>query len=331
MVRCTVALLLGLALANSGCDADFEDPNTVIDMRILGMRADMPEVLLPFDPDNPTDFDLTEVPDIEVCALIADPTENRGMTYTMTACPPRSDGRCRGDLVVDMGGGTVGDPDAPDGAVNMCSTLAAGGDLVVVIQDSIRADDLAGFGGVRVMIGLEVTPEGGSAEDTLFGFKRVTYAPQLPDERTPNQNPTLESITGIRQATGQRGLDFEVPLGRCGEIDPWLVAPGENVTLLPREPEGAREVYVVPTFEGGSRTFTENLRYQWHTSHGDFSRFNSGGELDGAGNAPPLDTRFRAPRDPEVIGDGLDVQIWMVQRDERGGQAWFHTCARVVP
>jgi hypothetical protein len=109
------------------------------------------------------------------------------------------------------------------------------------------------------------------------------------------------------------------------------VSPGERVTLLPREPDGAREAYVVPTFDGGSRSFTENLRYQWLATTGDFSRNNTGGELDVAGNSPPLDTRWLAPDDPDEVGGGLEVRMWIVQRDERGGQAWYDSCARVLP
>jgi hypothetical protein len=37
---------------------------------------------------------------------------------------------------------------------------------------------------------------------------------------------------------------------------------------------------VVPTFEGGSRTFTENLRYQWLATAGSWSRAETGGPRD---------------------------------------------------
>ena len=323
---CAVALL-GLWLA--ACSTNFEDPAQVIDLRLLAMRAEPPEILTPFDPDDPTAFDITEVGDIEICSLVADPSADRELAFRMTACPPVGNGRCEGDNTIDLGQGMIDDPERAAEPVRMCGTLSASGNLVAVIQESLSADDLAGFGGVRVQIEIEVTPADG--EPSITGFKRVTYGIELPAERTPNRNPDLEGITGIRPATGQRGLDFEVPLGRCGDIEPWPVAPGERVTLLPREPNGAREVYLVPTFDGGSQTFTENLRYQWMASDGDFSRFNSGGERDGAGNSPPLDSSWRAPRDLELIGDGLDVRMWIVQRDERGGQTWFESCARVIP
>jgi hypothetical protein len=325
------AILPILAVAALGCDAGFDDAAIVVDLRILGMRAEPPEVIVPFNPDDPAQLDISAIPDIEVCALVADPGARRGLRYEMAVCPPPSDGRCAPSPspVIPLEGGEVEDPERAAGPIVMCSTLPSSGDLFAVLQESIRADDLAGFGVVSVQVALRVTPEDGSEE--VFGGKRVRFAPEQPAGRTGNQNPSLEGVTGIRAATGERGLDFDLPLGRCGEIEPWPVSPGERVTLLPREPDGAREAYVVPTFDGGSRSFTENLRYQWLATTGDFSRNNTGGELDVAGNSPPLDTRWLAPDDPDEVGGGLEVRMWIVQRDERGGQAWYESCARVIP
>lgn len=321
-------------LTATACDTDFEDPEVVIDLRILGMRADLPEIVTPVDPDDPTDFDLASIPDVEVCAMVADPAEQRGLEFAFEMCPSTGSGRCVPNednddaelVVVDLGGGAIDDPESETPG-SMCATIPANGDLVAVLMESVRADDLAGFGGVAVQVSLRVGPGG---DDDVYGYKRVRYSPQIPDERVANTNPTLEGITAAREPTGQRGLDFELPLGRCGEIEPFLVAPRERITMLPREPDGVREDYVVPTFDGGQRSYTENLTYQWHASAGDWSRFETGGTLDVAGNVPPLDSRWRAPSADE-IGDGLDVRMWFVQRDERGGQAWFESCARVVP
>jgi hypothetical protein len=334
----SIRLVLGVAAAIAGgCDTDFEDPSIVLDLRILGMRAEPPEIVAPVDPADPTDIDLADIPPVRVCALVAEPNRNRGAHYQMRLCPPTGGGRCTGSdegeeeqLVVELAAGDVDDPDTL-GPGDMCATVEANADLVVVVQQSVRADDLAGFGGIGVQVDLAVTPDGGDEQDTVWGFKRVRYSPQLPEERVANLNPALDGITGARDPTGERDRDFEIPLGRCGSIDPFLVAPGERVTMLPRETEGAREDYVLPTFEGGARSYTENLRYQWHATAGEWSRFETGGELDPVGNQPPLDTRWTAPDDSEEIGEGLDVAMWIVQRDERGGQAWYETCARVVP
>ncbi len=340
MVRRATSLRLSLAAAAclaGACDTDFEDPSIVLDLRILGMRAEPPEIVTPVDPDDPTDVDLADIPPVQVCALVAEPDRERGAHYRMRLCPPTGGGRCTGadegeeeQTVFDLAEADVGDPDTL-GATDICATIEPSADLVVVVMQSVRADDLAGFGGIGVQVDLAVTPEGGGDEDTVWGFKRVRYSPQLPAERVANGNPSLEGITGAREPTGERDRDFEIPLGRCGAVDPFLVAPGERITMLPREAEGAREDYVLPTFEGGARHYTENLRYQWHATAGDWTRFETGGTTDAVGNEPPLDTRWTAPDDPEEIGDGLDVAMWIVQRDERGGQTWYETCARVQP
>jgi hypothetical protein len=56
----------------------------------------------------------------------------------------------------------------------------------------------------------------------------------------------------------------------------------------------------------------------------------TGGPRDLAGNQAPLFTDWGAPR-AEDIGEGLDVPIYLVQRDERLGATWYETCVHVVP
>lgn len=326
--RSIAAAMLGAA-GLLAC-TDFEDPAQVVDTRILGMRAEPPEIVLPYDPDDPTRIDVSALGQVEVCALVADPAERRGLRYKMTVCRPTNNGRCGpDDSRYDIGSGQVEDPETADQPVRMCSTLSASTDLVTVLMAAFDQDSFLGFGGVSAQVAIEVTPEGGG--EKLYGFKRVRYAAQLPAERVANTNPVASGFTGLRRPTGERGRDFAIPLGRCGEVEPFVVAPNEAVQVLPAEPAGARERYVVPTFEGGSRRYTENFTYQWLASEGDWSPFESGGEIDVAGNEPPIDSTWRAPDDPEIIGDGIDVRMWIVQRDERGGQAWYDTCARVLP
>jgi hypothetical protein len=322
------ALVATVASLSAACSS-FEDPAVVIDMRILGMRAEPPEIVTPFDPEHPTAFDIADLGAVEVCGLVADPEEDRGLHYRMRACVPTSSGRCE-EPEFDIGEGEVGDPETADEPVEMCATIEPSADLLLVLEEAVSVDDLLGFGGIQLQVELLVTPEDGDSDEALYAFKRVRYSPQQPAERTANLNPTVSRFIGLREPDGVRGQDFDMPLGRCGEVEPIVVAPGERLTVLPEEPSGVREHYLVPTFDGGSRSFTENLTYQWHATEGDWSPFTSGGEIDVAGNEPPIDSRWEAPDDPIVIGDGLDVRMWLVQRDERGGQAWYETCARVL-
>ena len=100
--------------------------------------------------------------------------------------------------------------------------------------------------------------------------------------------------------------------------------------LAPRPLDGSEETYVIPTFEGGARTFTENLRYQWLSTGGNWSRYETGGPRDNAGNPAAVSTEWRPPQ----LDAGEEVRLidlWIVQRDERGGASFVESCIAVVP
>ena len=122
-----------------------------------------------------------------------------------------------------------------------------------------------------------------------------------------------------------------IPLERCAVAQqPLVVAPGQKVRLMPREPDDARETYVVPTIDGKSRTFTESLTYQWVVSAGTLSSGNTGGPHDAFGNPRPLSTDWTAPHADDLTGPTEDVRLWIIQRDERLGESWNETCVRVA-
>ncbi len=321
-----MAAMAGLAaMLGAGCGS-FETPSIVLDLRVLGIAAEPPEIVTPFDPDHPEDVVFG---DVELCALVGDPADSRSLEFNMVACAPTDSLRC--DQVdrpwVDIGNGTVGDPEEADPPEPMCATLSNSAALYSVIEDSISVDTLAGFGGIGVQVEFWVRPAGTTLDEAQFAAKKVYYSPQIPDERVANSNPTLDELT----ATIGDGEPFAAPLGRCRDITPIEIPAGSELNLLPVEPEGAREDYVVPTFDGSVRSLHENLRYAWYATAGDWSAERSGGERDFAGNEPDLDSTWTAPDKPEIVGDGLDVAFWVVQRDERGGLAWYQSCAHVTP
>jgi len=79
-----------------------------------------------------------------------------------------------------------------------------------------------------------------------------------------------------------------------------------------------------------TRTFTEALTYQWLATAGKFSDSSTGGGHDPFGNLLPVKTEWTAPSAKGLDGP-TDVSIWIVQRDERLGLAWYEACVRVVP
>jgi hypothetical protein len=313
----------GIALAVAalaGCGS-FEDPEIVIDLRALAMVAEPPEIVADVDPEDPGAVELDDIDDVTVCALVADPTEARRLEWTMTACPPTDGGRCDepDDPSTVIGEGIIEDPETGDAAPSMCGTLGADGNLIAILMESVRADDLLGFGGISAQVELRVAGEGGA--EPIFATKRVRYAPRIPADRVANSNPSLESFA----VTMPGGEEIALPIGRCRDIEPLTVGPGAEITIEPVEPEGAREEYVLPTIDGGRVELTENLRYQWLATGGDWRRFESGGPVDPFGNEPLLDTRWTSPE------DAGEVEMWVVQRDERGGSSFYRSCVRVEP
>jgi hypothetical protein len=323
------ALLLALAPAvlAAGCGS-FEDPAIVIDLRVLGMSADPPEQLVPYDPANPPDPSTIQLDPVEICALIAEPGVDRPLDYVMTACPPTGDGRCDPtEPGIAVGGGTIDDPETAAAPQVACAQLDPSTDLFAVITQAIKDDPLAGFDHVDIQVVMRVNPVGATPDEAIWATKAVRFGAQVPAERQPNHNPTLTELDG----TTPDGTVAALAPGRCvDQAAPVEVGPGEDLAILPVEPAGAREDYVVPTFDGGEQHLTENLSYEWLAGAGKWKRSSTGGPTDPFGNDPQLDTVWTAPAAADV-GDGLDVSLWVIQRDERLGEAWSESCVHVHP
>lgn len=314
----------------AGCGS-FEDPTIVIDTRVLAVTAEPPEQVFDLDPQNPP-MDISELNlvDATVCALVADPGEDRALDWTMTVCAPTNDGRCEGHgdrPRFELGSGRIEDPETAGTAQPACGTLPADAGLLLVLEDAIMRDELGGFSGIDVQVTTKITPAGGDDEDAIFAEKDVRYAIRLPAERTANTNPDVDHFDILVEDADP----IVLPLGRCADqIVPINIVAGEVLPLIPVEPDGVREDYLVPTFDGGSRAFTENLTYQWLASAGAWNRAFSGGPHDISGAEAKLDATWEAPF-PEDVPEPLDVSLWIIQRDERLGARWFESCVRVIP
>jgi hypothetical protein len=318
---------LGLLTVLAACGS-FEDPTIVIDNRILAVRGEPVEQVFELDlADPPDDIDELKLVDSEICALIADPAEDRRLEWTMRLCAPSGPGRCTHDErpYLEFGEGVIDDPETSATPQVACATLEHDAGFLLILQDSIQRDELFGFSGIDVNVSLEVRPEGADEAEWLYAEKDLRYAARMPEDREANINPTLERI----DIEVEDADPIPLPLGRCAEqAQPLRIAPGEQLPLLPVEPEGAREDYVVPTFDGGSRMFTETIDYQWLASAGSWTRGSTGGPRDLSGMLPPLDSKWTAPDD---VTEELDVSIWVIQRDERLGLTWYESCVRVTP
>ena len=315
---------LACALALAGCTS-FEDPDVVVDLRVLAISADLPEQIVDVDlqhPQQPAEL-LQQLVPTEVCALVADPGKDRGLHYEISICPYTRNGRCDSAATAVVGSGEIADPDTGVQQPPMCATIAPNANLLGVLLEVLNDDALAGLGGIDYLAELRVGGVGGDPDLDLYAAKTLRVAPRIPAERMANHNPTIDGIM-IDDAT-------PLPLGRCpAQAAPLEVAPGTKLRFTPLETAGAREDYVVPTLSGASRMFTESLTYQWISGAGSFSAGSTGGPRDVAGNPAPLFTDWTAPKAKDVSGP-TDVPLWIIQRDERLGVTWYESCVRVVP
>ncbi|HEX5058024.1 MAG TPA: hypothetical protein VFV99_01635 [Kofleriaceae bacterium] len=328
-----------IALALVGCGS-FEDPDIVIDFRVLAMSASVPEQVVDIDITNPAPPPnlLDQLVPTDVCALLSDRNFERRIRWSMTLCNLNSDERCPdGGPKTVIGAGLWDDPEGDDkdmaGAPpTFCATVPVDGNLLGVILDSLDSDQFKGLGGVYYGVSLVVGGEDGDPDLDLYAAKSLRVQPRIPPELQANNNPSLAGVD-VRLAEDQ---EFQpLTLKRCEDLDnagiePPVVAPRQKIRFMPIEPDGVREEYVVPTIDGMSRMFTESPTYQFLASAGGFSAGSTGGPRDPFGNPAPLFTDWTAPAAKDLKGP-TDVSFWFVQRDERLGLAWYEACVRVVP
>lgn len=328
-----IASGLGLWALGAGCGS-FQDPNVVVDLRVLAIRSEPPEQVLDIDLNQPPDPQtvLAELVPIQVCALVADPAQDRRLVWSMTICPLTSDDRCDDDRPqYQLASGVLDDPDTTVPEPSLCATVMPDLDLLGVLIDVLDNDDLKGLGGLDYAAQLRIGGENGDPDLDLYATKTLRVSPRIPMERMANRNPSIVELDANPDAAAPAEADMPLTLGRCVENkSPMVIAPGIRLRLLPIETPGAREAYVVPTLDGRSEMFTESLTYQWTAGDGGFSRGTTGGPHDLVGNAPPLFSDFKSPAAGDLTGP-TDVPIWLVQRDERLGVQWYESCVRVMP
>jgi hypothetical protein len=311
----------------AGCGS-FQDPNVVVDLRVLAMAASPPDQVI--------DIDLTRAPDPQallaqlvpttVCSLVADPGLDRRLLWSMTMCPASGSEHCAGDDGVALGQGLIDDPETTVPEPPMCVTVIPDQRLLGVLIAQLQGDAFHGLGGVDYAVVLRVGGEEGNRDLDQYAIKTVRVSPRIPLAHTANTNPRIDRIdTAIGDAA-----PVALPLVRCAETTtPLEVFPGDRVRMTPIEPDGVREVYVVPTIDGQAETFTESLTYQWVASGGGFSNGSTGGPRDVSGNPAPLFTDFRAPGVDDLQATH-DISVWIIQRDERLGVQWYEACIRAL-
>jgi hypothetical protein len=335
MVKFITCALVAM-VSVSGCGTQ-QDPDIVLDLRALAVTAQPPEQVIDIDPQQPPTAEqlLAQLVPVEVCGLLANPGDPRPLRWSMTVCASDDNDRCSLDPLIVLGGGLIAEPTVALPQPKVCATLVPNFVLLAIVQKAIDNNQLAGLGGINVNIEFKFAIDEEFDSNPQYATKKIVLAPRQPAQRVANHNPTVQRWTAeIASAPKQPFTTaVEFPLGRCVDFTssqrtPFSVSRGTQLRLTPVEPAGVREDYVVPTLTGGFRMFTENLTYQWLATTGSFTSGSSGGPRDAFGNQALLYTEWNAPAD---IKAAVDVSLWIVQRDERLGAAWFEACVRVVP
>jgi hypothetical protein len=311
-------LLTVILVFIAGCTPNFEDVSLVKDLRVLGVQAEPPEILLPLGS--------TAFPPVHIQPLLVDPQAGPDALFEwqLWACTAE-DVRCDADKVTSRR--LVVEP--------RTTSLAEIQTDFVLDQElytaALIADEAKGLDGVPVMLELRIN------RDRFWerAVKRVVYGNTLLPDKVANTNPQLDGVQRAGAEVLQPGQEFGA-------------APGEIVKLLPKPRANTAEPYWVATFKGKcsvdsdcmlfipgaecksgicARQLTEYLSYAFFTDAGALSDATTGGKpsplIENKKIADPS-SDWTAPPTPGTY------RLWVVIRDDRGGMSWMPIQANVT-
>jgi hypothetical protein len=365
-LRRTCALLV-VAIAG-GC-TNFQDPTTVVDLRMLAVVVQPSEIILDAhlgDPSMPV-VDPANNPPITVTPLIVDPRGGgRKVTYTISACPndpfaPAPPGGGQGGGAFPSGGArtTVGsalcDENDPTTWLLTPNPIEAGQSvmiqptveqLTVAFMKDIFPDQYGnlhgGFDlGMPLTLDVKVDAEG----EEIRAVKRVLYwARRIDAAQMPNQNPTIDSVSYFYErddATFDPVDQPQVLLHDPGADYDLDVKPGAtSVWILPAK--GNAESFETTVVDPDTRLAVpytvprETLRYRFFATAGTFSPPITSSEPETGFTATGpihIESEYRLPSANQIAFDSAGhavVAIWIVVRDDRGGESWQQRNLRIT-
>lgn len=276
--------LLLVALLLSGCSNKFDPTSWVNGLRLLGVKAEPPEV--------------AAGQQSHLTALVAHPSGS-APSITWDACllppPPRSSGAVNEDCIdLEQGPALLPFGSGPETTATM---------PMVQPLDLGLPDESNGF---YLPVRLRLTADGQTL--TAFYRLRLYLGPQSPNP--PNQNPVLMGVYRRASPDDQQGVPLD-------ESSPFVVHEGDEVTIAALVTPESSESYVV--YDGDPRTtpprtVTETIRYSWFATAGKFSQEVSG--------VPKPNTTLTLKEHLPPVGSTID--LWVVARDDRGGEDWLH-------
>jgi hypothetical protein len=360
-------------LATGACDDGLDVYSLIEDLRVIGMRADPPEMF--FDVDTP---------EVRFSALVVSP-KGDAITYSFGFCPVESSYGCDDidDKLQFVDSEFIDNDDLKDlrdlNAIGPSSAGRVSGPGEPTIAEHQRfeveplvlpaaSSGLGPTGSARVVpgnfemyfqqvgfygFGMGGRPSGvltaSDGTDSIIAQKRLTVG--LSDYTVANE--IVEETLGYRFCTtGETAADGCLEFGprvantnpEFDPIEPFFVHQGDTAVdedefespplnisvfteqflrILPRFTTASVETY--PVLKGDLETseifvdeYTEEISVSWFCTAGELQD-----DLTWPKFTKTLDTVYTAPKEPPEDTDGL-VTIWMVARDQRGGEAWHH-------
>lgn len=312
------ALLLCVLSAATGCDEEFKPASVVEGLRVLGARAEPPEV-------RPG-----QVTQLEVLAV--DPSRAAKPTVFWIACDPDPYGQGRTscsttEAFEDPAGLDLSSGDLPPGMRIIGLGNRAAYAAPPTLFDVLEADHPVRQDGTVAMllllvVGEEVSPLA-PREELAAVFERVRnketaalialFRVTVSEKTVQNQNPKFGSV--------RYGDDDPVPEAHL------LFSIGEKRTFTVAASDDSYEVYRQRT-PSGLEEKTERQQVAWFSTSGRFSKDVLA--LDSA-----LPEEFTAPgiEPTDLLPPNRLGTTWAVLRDSRGGITWkeqpFFACDAV--
>jgi hypothetical protein len=338
---CVVASLMGWM----GC-ASFEDPSTVIDLRVLAVGTAPSEIILTVT--NPADLATVLIPEIRLEPLIVDPRGGgRPVWVSLSACandplatsPPNSGA----DLTGYPSGGartTVGSAlcEGAPTEISIASNvdIATNPEIAAALDPAWVANAFTrdvffgvdgrlhgGFDlGMPVVFQITAQADG----EIVRAIKRVTFwANPVRADAQPNRAPEIDRVWAYDrrdEATAEPIPEALQPLidGRP------LSVPADGLWVDPAA--GDAEPYVTAVLDRLTGEVIphevphETLWYAFYATAGTFSPLETS-SAPAPGVTNPIRVHIESKyHPPHATQTPVIVTIWIVVRDERGGASW---------
>jgi hypothetical protein len=358
--------LLLVAVVASAC-TNFQDPTTVVDLRLLAVKVEPSEIILDADLSDPTMPVAANNPMVTVTPLIADPKGGgRAVTYSISACPnnpfaaaPPGGGQGGGAFPSGGARTTVGSALCDEGSdttwplepgpIDAASPTKIGpsiDQLTAAFMKDVFPDQYGNLhGGFELGMPLTLDIRVDAGDEEIRGVKRVLYwLRRIDDQQVPNEIPTIDSV----QMFYERDDATFDPIDTPQDLDDTANTFDKDIT------PGATSVWIVPS-KGNAESYEttvldptthqavpftverETLRYRFFTTAGTFAPAVTSSEPD-PGFVPKgpihIESELRLPAVDQIPmdenGDRI-VTIWIVVRDDRGGENWEERHLRVMP